>query len=323
MFGQSPQARPGPLVGRLAPSPTGVLHLGNARSFLLAWLDARSRGGEVVLRIEDLDGPRVRSGADQQAMEDLQWLGLDWDRGPIYQRPRLAQYRAALEKLAALGLAYPCVCTRKDVEKAASAPHAGEEGPVYPGTCRGRWQSAQQAEAETGKKACWRFAIPKETKVEFVDRFAGQVQYHMDQQFGDFVIWKKDDEPAYQLAVVVDDAEQGITSVLRGDDLLSSGGRQILIYRALDFPLPEFVHVPLVVGVDGRRLAKRHGDTTLRRFRQSGLSASQMLEWLAQTLGPALKRKPEQIQTAADLIEGFHLPLLPPEQVVWDGDLDG
>jgi glutamyl-tRNA synthetase len=316
------QSRSKPLTGRLAPSPTGVLHLGNARSFLLAWLDARSRGGSIVLRIEDLDGPRVRAGADQLAIEDLRWLGLDWDRGPVYQRPRLDRYRQALEQLAQLGLAYPCVCTRKDVEQAASAPHLGEEGPIYPGSCRGKWMSAAEAEGQTGKKACWRFAIPPKTRVEFLDGFAGKVEFEMDRQFGDFVLWKKDDEPAYQLAVVVDDADQGIDSVLRGDDLLSSAGRQILIYRALGLEVPSFAHVPLVVGEDGRRLAKRHGDTTLRQFRDGGTSAGEMLTWLVATLGPALKRKPQAIHTAADLIEGFHLPLLPKQPWVWSGDLE-
>ncbi len=321
MSDRFPISRSNQLHGRLAPSPTGVLHLGNARSFLLAWLDARSRGGEVTLRMEDLDGPRVKAGADRQAIEDLQWLGLDWDHGPHYQRPRLNRYRSALQQLAQMGLAYPCVCTRKDVEQAASAPHAGEEGPIYPGSCRGNWSTAEEAEHETGKQACWRFAIPAGTEVQFEDRVVGRVHYKMDHQYGDFVIWKKDGEPAYQLAVVIDDAEQGITSVLRGDDLLSSAGRQTLIYRALGFDVPEFAHVPLVVGEDGRRLAKRHGDTTLRQFRNNGTTASEMLAWLATTLGPALKRWPKQLNTAADLLEGFHLPLLPRGPWVWKGDI--
>ncbi len=317
----SPQSPDRALVGRLAPSPTGVLHLGNARSFLLAWLDARSRGGRVVLRIEDLDGPRVRSGADQMAIEDLQWLGLDWDEGPYHQLTRIDVYRQALRRLSELGLAYPCVCTRKDVEEAASAPHPGEEGRVYPGTCKGKWDSAEQAELETGRSACWRFAIPAGTEVAFTDRFHGEVCYAMDRQFGDFVIWKKDDEPAYQLAVVVDDAEQKVSTVLRGNDLLSSAGRQILIYRALSLATPEFVHVPLVIGEDGRRLAKRHGDTTLRSFRENGVPAAAMLEWLAATLGPAVKDRPSSLRTAADLLTDFHLPQLPTDPVVWSGEL--
>lgn len=309
-------------IARLAPSPTGVLHLGNARSFLLAWLDARSRGGKVILRIEDLDGPRVRAHAAMQAIEDLQWLGLDWDEGPYYQRDRLDQYQIALEKLARCGLAYPCVCTRKDVEQAASAPHAGEEGTLYPGTCRGQWSTAQEAEQQSGKKPCWRFAIPEDTIVDFHDRFCGETRYAMDQQFGDFVIWKKDNEPAYQLAVVVDDAAQGVTSVLRGGDLLSSAGRQILIYRGLGLAPPEFAHVPLVVGEDGRRLAKRHGDTTLRQFREAGMGVAQMLEWLALGLGAAVQWTPGQVRTAADLIEGFQLSAVPAQPLVWTGKLE-
>lgn len=308
-------------VGRLAPSPTGVLHLGNARSFLLAWLDVRARGGRVVLRVEDLDGPRVRAGAAEAALEDLRWLGLDWDEGPWFQRPRLDVYRAALESLAARGLAYPCTCTRRDVEEAASAPHAGDEGPVYPGTCRGRWASAAQA-AASGRPVAWRFAVPSgpAARVAWHDRVAGPQSIAVDTRLGDFVIWKKDDEPAYQLAVVVDDAAQGIDTVLRGDDLLPSAARQLLLYRALDARPPTWAHVPLVIGADGRRLAKRHGDTTLRSFREAGHDASELLRWLAASC--ALGRDTPW-RTAADLLPGFTLEALPRRAVVWEGSLDG
>lgn len=304
------------LRGRLAPSPTGVLHLGNARSFLLAWLDLRARDGEVLLRIEDLDGPRVKAGADQAAIHDLEWLGLDWDLGPVYQRPRLPRYREALESLARAGLAYPCVCSRKDVARAASAPHAGEEGPVYPGSCRGRWTTAEQARAESGREPCWRFAVPAGESVTVEDRFLGPRSFPVDRQLGDFVIWKRDGEPAYQLAVVVDDADQGVTEVLRGDDLLPSAARQILLYRALEKSVPRFAHLPLVLGEDGRRLAKRHGDTTLRAFRERGVAAEELCGWLAAWSGlapPGSRRRPDE------LLRGFRLDRVPPVPVVWAG----
>lgn len=300
--------------GRLAPSPTGVLHLGNARSFLLAWLDARARGARVLLRIEDLDGPRVKEGADLAAIEDLAWLGLDWDEGPIYQRPRRARYQEALARLAAAGLAYPCVCTRADVARAASAPHPGEEGPLYPGTCRGRFASAAEAHAASGVEPCWRFAVPPGERVVVEDRCAGRWVFAVDRELGDFVIGRREGEAAYQLAVVVDDAEQGVTDVVRGDDLLPSAARQLLLYRALDLPTPSFAHVPLVIGPDGRRLAKRHGDTTLRRFRAQGVSAPELVGWLAAWSGLA---PPGRFLRPAELIPGFDLARVPRQPVVW------
>lgn len=304
------------LRGRLAPSPTGVLHLGNARSFLLAWLDVRARGGSLLLRIEDLDGPRVKRGADQAAIEDLRWLGLDWDEGPVYQRPRLPAYQAALQELAGRGLAYPCCCSRKDVERAASAPHAGDEGPVYPGTCRGRWPDAAAARTETGREPCWRFAVPAAEELEVPDRFTGARRWRVAEELGDFVIWKRDGEPAYQLAVVVDDSAQGVTEVLRGDDLLPSAARQTLLYRALGAPPPSFAHLPLVVGPDGRRLAKRHGDTTLRSFREGGTDPAELCGWLAALSGlaPSGSRR-----LPADLVSGFRLDRVAAAPAVWSG----
>ena len=302
-------------VGRLAPSPTGVLHLGNARSFLLAWLDLRSRGGTVLLRIEDLDGPRVRGGAAEQVLEDLRWLGLDWDGEPLLQSSRAGAHAVALQRLAARGLAYPCTCTRADIERAASAPHAGEEGPVYPGTCLGRWTDAAEAEAATGRTPAWRFRVPDQEEV-VRDRVAGERRYRVAEELGDFVIHKRDGQAAYQLAVVVDDAAAGVDSVLRGDDLLPSAARQQLLYRALEAVAPEWAHVPLVVGEDGRRLAKRHGDTSLQAFRDGGVSAEALVGWLAVTAG--LREKAEPC-AAAELVSDFSLDRLPRAATVWRG----
>lgn len=310
------------LRGRLAPSPTGVLHLGNARSFLLAWLDARARGGEILLRVEDLDGPRIRPGAEAAALEDLRWLGLDWDGEPVRQSERAPLYARALERLAAEGLAYPCTCTRKDVELAASAPHAGEEGPLYPGTCRGRWPDAESARRASGREPCWRLRTPPPGAsagiVDFTDRVRGAVRVDVGAELGDFVIVKRDGEAAYQLAVTVDDAAQGITDVVRGDDLLPSAARQTLLFRALGHAVPRYAHLPLVVGEDGRRLAKRHGDTTLRRFRAAGVAAASVVGWLAAVSGLRARAQP---CCASDLVKDFDFARVPGSAVVWRGSL--
>ncbi len=304
------------VCGRLAPSPTGVLHFGNARTFLLAWLDLRSRGGEVCLRIEDLDGPRVRLEAVAATLEDLAWMGLDWDRGPLFQSRRLDRYREVLARLAERGLAYPCVCTRRDVERAASAPHAGEDGPRYPGSCRGRYADAEEARRLSGREPCWRFAVPPGAVVDFEDRCAGPQHFEVDRVLGDFVIGKRDGTPAYQLAVVVDDAEQGVNEVLRGEDLLASAARQELLYRALGMPSPRWAHVPLVVGPDGRRLAKRHGDSTLRAFREAGGRPEQLVGMLAAWSG--LAEEGAELRPT-DLISDFALARVPREPVRWYG----
>lgn len=306
---------PEPPRGRLAPSPTGVLHLGNARSFLLAWLDLRRRGGTVRMRIEDLDGPRVREGAAAAALEDLRWLGLDWDGEPELQSAFAARHRAALERLHAAGEVYPCVCTRGDVAAAASAPHAGEEGPLYPGTCRGRYADADAARAASGVEPCWRYAVPDE-ELAVVDRVHGSYRRNPAGELGDFVVWKRDGQAAYQLAVVVDDAAVGIDSVMRGDDLLPSALRQALLYRSLGLPEPEWAHLPLVVGADGRRLAKRHGDTSLRRFRDSGVAAEALVGWLAQVSGLRADAAPCRPH---ELVAEFDLARLPRTPVVWRG----
>ena len=299
----------GTVVGRLAPSPTGVLHLGNARTFLLAWLSVRARGGTLLLRIEDIDGPRVKAGATEQAMEDLRWLGLDWQGEVFVQSSRRKLYRAAAQRLVDAGLAYPCVCTRKEVDEAASAPHAdmsggGGDGPIYPGTCRGRFSSIDDAKQQTGREAALRFRVDG-GDVPFVDGFRGAQAGAIA---GDFVIQKRDGDPAYQLAVVVDDAAQAVTEVLRADDLLPSTPRQLLLYRALGLCEPTFVHVPLLVGKDGLRLAKRHGDTSLRHFRQLGVTAADLVGYLAKSCG---LRATQDACTPAELVKDFDLRQLP------------
>ena len=298
-------------VGRLAPSPTGVLHLGNARSFLLAWLQIRSQGGKLLLRIEDIDSPRVVPAAEQGVVEDLQWLGLDWD-GPITrQSERLALYRAAAEGLRSRGLAYLCTCTRKDIERAASAPHENpHEGLLYPGTCRERHLDPRDCPAPWAL----RFCSSRET-LPFVDGFCGPQEGFVG---GDFVIQKKDGGPAYQLAVVVDDAAQGVTDVLRADDLLPSTPRQLLLYEALDLTPPSFHHVPLVVGPDGLRLAKRHGDTSLATFRRQGISAESVVGLLATSLGLNPRGRPCR---PGDLLESFSLKAVPREPFIFKDEM--
>ena len=297
------------VVGRLAPSPTGAQHVGNARTYLIAWLAVRARGGRLILRIEDIDSPRVKRGAAVQAGADLRWLGLDWDDGPVVQSDRLAHYRTALELLQARELVYPCTCSRQDIEWAASAPHAEHEGPVYPGTCAGR--CAADA-VRLDRPYAWRFRTHGRSP-KFVDGFRGRTRVEGAALGGDFVVWKSDGTPAYQLAVVVDDAAGGVTEVLRGDDLVPSTPRQLLLYEALGLRPPTFVHVPLVVGPDGRRLAKRHGDTRLTALRQAGVRPEALVGLLAWSCGWLERAEPI---TARGLVPRFRLAAIPPAPFV-------
>jgi glutamyl-tRNA synthetase len=303
-------------ITRLAPSPTGALHLGNARTFLINWLLARQNGWRIILRIEDLDGPRIKRGADAQAIEDLRWLGLDWDEGPIYQSARLPLYRQAVEKLVASRLAYPCICTRREAELAASAPHADDGASIYPGTCRERFDSIEAARRFAGRPPALRFRVPP-GDISFNDDFRGRQQIDVARDLGDFVIAKSDGTPAYQLAVVVDDADMNITDIVRGDDLLDSTPRQILLYRALGLAdrIPSYTHVPLVIGPDGRRLAKRHGDTRLASYRAAGVPAGRVLALLAGWCG--INQVPSNV-SAADLIPLFRIDELPRSPIILD-----
>jgi glutamyl-tRNA synthetase len=288
---------------RLAPSPTGAQHVGNARTYLIAWLSARSQGANVTLRIEDIDSPRVKQGAADLIEQDLRWLGLDWDDGPYIQTQRLAIYDEALTRLKQMELVYPCTCTRSDVAEAASAPHLEHEGPAYPGTCA--YRRAVDADA-LDRPYSWRFRAAEWPA--FDDLYRGPTQVDRTSAGGDFVVWKSSRTPAYQLAVVVDDALMGITEVVRGDDLVASTPRQLLIYRALGWTPPRFAHVPLVVGPDGRRLAKRHGDTRLANLRDAGVAAESMLGLLAWSCGWLPRLEPI---TAKDLLPRFKLESIP------------
>lgn len=311
------------VVGRLAPSPTGAQHIGNARTYLLAWLSLCSRSGRVILRVEDIDSPRVKPGAAQQAVDDLRWLGLDWDEGPdvggshgpYVQTQRVVLYQAALDVLKRRELVYPCTCTRSDVEAAASAPHVGQEGPMYPRTCAGR--SVRDAESLGDRPFAWRFRSQDRVR-QFVDGAAGPQACNVAKELGDFVVYKSDGSPAYQLAVVVDDHAMGVTEVLRGDDLLPSAFRQMELYDAFGWTLPSFAHVPLVVGPDGRRLAKRHGDTRIASLRQQGVTPETLVGFLAWTCGLRESTAPLR---ASELIAGFDLAKLPHTPLVFSNEM--
>ncbi|MGF1632876.1 MAG: tRNA glutamyl-Q(34) synthetase GluQRS [Phycisphaerae bacterium] len=312
------------LKTRLAPSPTGALHLGNARTFLINAALARRNDWTTLLRIEDLDTPRTRIHAAQQAIEDLAWLGLTWDEGPVYQTPRTHQYDAALLNLLASGHAYYCTCSRRDVETAASAPHAADGSAVYPGTCRGRYASAGDAYQHTGpeRAPAVRFKVPP-GQFTFHDGFAGVQNFDLERGLGDFVIARmppgnamgQTPQAAYQLAVVVDDFQQQVTHVVRADDLLDSTPRQLLIYEALgqQAVAPAYVHLPLVVGPDGRRLAKRHGDTRLSAYREAGVPPEAVIGLVATWCGIAPEATPMSFPAFADR---FDLAKLPPGPAV-------
>jgi len=277
---------------------------------MIAWLSARRAGGKVVFRMEDLDHPRDKPGAAAAAVEDLRWLGFDWDE-EFVQSERTALYRDALEQLKAKGFVYPCVCTRRDVEHAQSAPHAGEQL-FYPGTCRGRF--ASWADARAVKDApCWRFRVEEGTRVVFDDVFAGRFEQDVAATLGDFPLARDEFGAGYTLAVVVDDAAMGVTEVVRGNDLLAATPAQILIQRALGLPTPRYVHVPLVVGPDGLRLAKRHGDTRITAFRAAGVAPEAILGSLASSCGWC---RPGEKISLADLLPRFELSSVPRENWV-------
>lgn len=254
--------------GRLAPSPTGYLHVGHAVTFWIAQERCRANGGTLILRIEDLDPARCRPEFRDAIAEDLRWFGLQWDEGPYLQSARRESYRAALEELRATGHAYACSCSRRDVLTAAGAPHDDHDEPRYPGTCREK--SLDVANAN------WRFRVPDGEALRFLDGALGEQTAIAGRDFGDFIVWRKDDVPSYQLAVVVDDAAMQITEVVRGADLLVSTFRQILLYRALGLTAPAFYHTRLLTDEAGRRLAKRDAALSLRALRANGVTPEQL-----------------------------------------------
>lgn len=265
---------------RLAPSPTGYLHLGHARTFQVAWQRAREAGGTLVLRIEDIDRDRCKPEFREAILEDLRWFGLTWDEGPdcggpfspYIQSERREYHLQIREHLRAGGYIYPCRCSRRDVLTALGAPHAGDEEPNYPGTCRPKENVNPSEGTDAPTDVHWRFRVPDGEKLTFYDGIQGLQTAVAGVDFGDFVVWRRDDIPAYQLAVVADDAAMKITEVVRGADLLLSTFRQLLLYRALGWEPPQFLHVPLLVDpTTGLRLAKRHDALSLRQLRASGV----------------------------------------------------
>lgn len=307
-----------PKRGRFAPTPSWLLHLGNAGTALLAWLQVRSRGGEIVMRIEDLDRPRCKPEWTERSLNDMKWLGLDWDEGPdaggpfgpYEQSRRGSLYEEALGKLTEQGMLYRCYCSRADLLSLAGAPHGlTAEGPAYPGTCRAL-SAEERAQREREKTPSLRFAMPDRTTV-FEDGIAGPVRFPPGAG-GDFVVKRADGIVGYQLAVVVDDAAMGITDVLRGWDLLDSTPRQLMLFEALGEEAPRYAHAPLLLGPDGKRLAKRHGDIAVSALREEGVRAENVVGLLGWLYG--LLDRPEPA-CAGELIGCFEPGRIPRESV--------
>ena len=299
--------------GRFAPSPSGRMHLGNLFCALLSYLSVKSRGGEWILRIEDLDTARCRPDYARQVEEDLRWLGLAWDEGgsaggpdaPYFQSQRTALYEAALARLRGMGLVYPCFCTRAQLH-AASAPHREDGLTVYPGTCRGLTPEDIARREAAGRKGALRLRVPEET-VTFTDGHLGEVTEYLPTDCGDFLLRRSDGLFAYQLAVVVDDAAMGVTEVVRGADLLSSTPRQLLLYELLGWEAPEFYHFPLLLSPDGRRLSKRDGDLGLGALRER-YTPEEIIGKLAYLAGQNPGGGP---RTPEALAEEFHWDAVP------------
>jgi glutamyl-tRNA synthetase len=308
-------------ITRLAPSPTGALHLGNARTFLINWAMARQRGWKIILRIEDLDGPRVKPGVIDLTIDLLSWLGIDWDEGPMVQSADLTPYRDAMHRLASGGWVYPSELSRTEIETAASAPQEGIPGPAggsevkFPASMR----PPEFPSVFDNEGVSWRFATPP-GPVEFTDGYAGTQSIDPSQTVGDFAVWTRRGQPAYQLAVVVDDIRQGVTHVVRGDDLLDSAARQMRLYRALGAEdVPAYVHLPLVRGGDGKRLAKRHGDTRLDAYRAAGVTPERVIGLVyAWTIN--WREAVREPLSAATFLERFRLDTMRPEPVIYSSE---
>jgi glutamyl-tRNA synthetase len=301
------------VTGRFAPSPTGDLHLGNLRTALVAWLAARSRGGGFIVRMEDLD--RVTSSVEHERRQlaDLAAIGLEWDGDVVRQSGRFDRYREAIVMLDGMGLVYPCYCSRREIQReieaAASAPHGALPAAGYPGTCRDLTTTERVSREAAGRPAALRLRTEHQ-QIDFVDLIAGVQGAPVD----DVVLQRGDGVPAYNLAVVVDDAAQGVTQVVRGDDLLSSTPRQVLLQQLLGLPTPEYLHVPLVLGTDGERLAKRHGAVTLSQLADHGVSVADVVAWLATSLDLAA---PAERIGALELLDRFDPTTVPRRPVTF------
>ncbi len=312
--GPTPPESPA-LATRLAPSPTGALHLGNARTFLVNWALARQNGWKIVLRIEDLDTPRIKPGVIEQTIETLSWLGMDWDECAPLQSADLAPYRDAMTRLAELGHVFPSSLTRKEIADAAGAPHEDSGEIRFEASLRPRALPTTFDDDGTN----WRLVVPDEA-VHFNDGFMGEQAIYPSKSVGDFALWTQRGQPSYQLAVTVDDDRQNITHVVRGCDLLDSAARQTLIRRAIGIVAdPVYYHLPLVRGIDGRRLAKRHGDTRIDHYREKGVPAERVIALIARWCGFA--GNPETL-SAADFASGLSLDTMSAEDVTFTPEDD-
>ena len=328
-----------PVRGRLAPSPTGLLHLGNAWAFLLAWWAARSAGGSIVLRLEDIDPQRSRPEYAAAILDDLRWLGLDWDEGPLpgtaADGGRLAEqgpcgpyvqsrcgpfYAEALRRLEALGRLYPCFCTRRELRALAGAPHVDDAGAPYPGTCRHLTPERRAALQREGRRACLRFHGPEDV-IAFCDLVQGPQRRRLEECGGDFAVQRSDGVMAYQLAVTVDDGRMGINQVVRGRDILPSTPRQIALLRLLGYTIPAYAHIPLLCDAAGERLAKRHGSLSLRALRAEGVPPERIVGLLAWLAGGNPSRRDVR---PAEVAARFRLDALPRDDIRLDAAmLDG
>ena len=293
------------IIGRFAPTPSGYAHVGNLFCFLLAWLSARKEGGKVVLRMEDLDTQRTSRALAQETVEDLLWLGLDWEEGPrpgdaaelYYQSNRSAIYEEYFQRLLDKGYVYPCFCSRADV-KNANAPHLSDGRVVYPGTCR-NLSDSRIAELSRSRKPAWRVAVEDRT-LSFHDRLQGAYSQSLTEECGDFPIRRADGVYCYQLAVVVDDGLMGVNQVVRASDLLSSTPQQIYLYQLLDFPVPEFIHIPTVLDSQGKRLAKRDSSISLHDLKHK-YSPEEILGRLACVAGLQTDTTPRTLENLLDM----------------------
>ncbi len=301
-------------VGRYAPSPTGALHLGNLRTALAACGFTRSRGGKFLLRVEDIDEPRVRNGAEARQLQDLCALGIEWDEEPWRQSERSAIYREYLDRLRADGKIYPCFCSRKDIQAALSAPHREDEAQGYPGLCADLDAATVEERQNRGDQHAWRLRVAHAEKL-FHDEFAGEVPVDLPREGGDFVVHRADGLFAYQFVCALDDALSGVTEVLRGEDLLDSGARQQFILQTLGIAPPAYWHIPLMHGPDGKRLSKRDGADDLSYFLLHGADETAVRSYLAWTLGQCEKRERLEMK---EFVNRFDITKVPHNAVTYE-----